>query len=760
MQHTGPEIRITRRGFLQVAGATGLAALAGCLFKPDGGTQTGVVPPGWRPGEVRFAKSVCTLCPGGCGVVARVEEGRIVNVAGDPDNPMNQGGLCPKGQSVTQLLYNPNRFPGPMKRIGNRGEGRFELISWKRALVDLGTKLADLRGRGKPEGLVAAEGWMRGTDSFLLDRFLKAFGSARRIRVEPRSERTLALAKWLARGTTGPWTFDVTQSDLVLDFGANVIETQQPAVNMQRAMAEMRVPKFGKRGLLIAVDPRLSLSGMKADLYLPIKPGTDAALALGLAAQLVEMGAVDSGFLGSASSRFETEGDRPGFRDLLKAHSLERTAEITGLPKAKIVRTARIIGQAKRPVFIPGGGVARWSNGLSAALAVDALNALTGAVSRGEGEARPAPPLRDGDPVEPDDTASRGLAASRDLADRYPGETGFETVLSSGSVEILFDFGADVLYNAAPRFGVLEGLKKIPYVVSFATIPDETCAWSDLILPAPVFLERWIDDDPVSYPGGALYSVARPCVQPLRSVSSPGEILAQVGRGLSKAHGGVFPWATLEETIRHRASGLAGKDLRGDFDALVARGHWAGPGRKGPVAFGTKSGKYEFLPKSPLSGEEGGSLEVQTGYSPPQPMGEADKFPLLLNPVSVTALLMGQGGWMPNLVEIMDMRTGQPWTTWIEVNPETAHELHISNQETVFLESPEGSVLASVHITHDSPPGFVTMPRGLGYTFGGQWSPGVGSNPLALVSGGKGDGGLVPGALPTRVRILKTSERA
>ena len=168
-------MKINRRDFLKMSGGAGVAiALGGGLWK---WSQFPAVENLNAPGVERWVPTVCGQCMGGCGILVRVIDGWAVNIVGNPLHPVNRGTLCPKGIAGLQGLYDPDRIRSPLKRVGKRGEGRWQPISWEEALRLVTDSLKDLRQRGESHQLVVLGGRYRGLMRSLWERFLEAYGS-------------------------------------------------------------------------------------------------------------------------------------------------------------------------------------------------------------------------------------------------------------------------------------------------------------------------------------------------------------------------------------------------------------------------------------------------------------------------------------------------------------------------------------------------------------------------------------------------------
>jgi anaerobic selenocysteine-containing dehydrogenase len=236
------------------------------------------VPP---DGAVSIETSVCTLCPGGCGISVRKIENRAVKIEGRQGYPVNDGGLCALGLAGLQLLYGPWRVQTPLKKK----DGGFKKISWEQALKEIGDRLNEMRNNGKPHTVAGIATTGHNTTGKLLGRFLTVFGSPHFFTV-PAVEDSLALAAGSMMGASGVPAFDFENSTYILSFGSGLLDGWGAPVRMFRAHS--RWQEDG--ATLVQVEARLSNTAAKAHAWVPVNPGTEAALALGLAHIIVRDG--------------------------------------------------------------------------------------------------------------------------------------------------------------------------------------------------------------------------------------------------------------------------------------------------------------------------------------------------------------------------------------------------------------------------------------------------------------------------------------
>src|SRR5574341_457404 len=311
-------MRFSRRQFIQaLTGAAGAAALAKnqltAVDQVAGDVQR------WAKPEEVVIPTICQQCPGGCGLLARTLDGEIGGISGNPFHPINRGAVCPNAFGGLQLLYDPNRIKGPMARNGERG--RFRSIGWDEALAMVTAHLSDLRTKGLAHTLAILGGQYRGYRDTLWSRFAQAYGTPNYIRLRCIAPEKPALAHQLMQGVTAPLAYDLAESQFILSFGANLLESWIGPVHVSQSYARLRRSGDRPRGLLVHVDPRRSPTAIKADRWVPIVPGTDGILALGIANAMIREGLYDREFVDEHAFGFEdwadAAGEHLGFKNLV-----------------------------------------------------------------------------------------------------------------------------------------------------------------------------------------------------------------------------------------------------------------------------------------------------------------------------------------------------------------------------------------------------------------------------------------------------------
>jgi anaerobic selenocysteine-containing dehydrogenase len=331
-------MKITRRGFLHAGSVIALSGITGCKALEGGYPEKYMVekPPvpgveGWAQGEERFVKTACLQCEGGCGLIVRVVEGRAVSIRGNPDFPTNQGGLCPKGLNGLQVLYDPDRIEGPLQRVGERGAGHWRRISWDEAIGVVARELHALRASGEAHTVAVLGGRYRGHMRNLVRRFLTAYGSPNEIDHESLCAVADKVSYFLTQGTRDRLAYDWERTKYVLAFGAGLVESFRPTTMMLRIYGHMRQGIPGQRTKLVQIDPRYGVSAARADEWVQVRPGTDGALALGLAHVLIRDGLIDRDFVRNDTLGFDAWTDPAGrshigFKDLVLSSYAPTTA--------------------------------------------------------------------------------------------------------------------------------------------------------------------------------------------------------------------------------------------------------------------------------------------------------------------------------------------------------------------------------------------------------------------------------------------------
>lgn len=787
-------MRLSRRAFLKIgAGIAAVTASIPLLSSRKGSPLAEGFSPGPKEerGE-RFIRTVCALCPSGCGLEVRVVNGRAVKIEGNPLHPLNQGVCCPKGQASLEVLYSPERLPGPLRRKVPKGTAatnlsQWERISWDEALKIVADRLRSLREQGQPHTVVVVHGDLRGQMRPLLQRFLAAYGSPNLISTDSLDGEAARLAMFLSQGVNCYPVYDLENARYIMAFGGSLLES---ARYLQKYLSGYGFLHRGQsnRAKFVVVDSRLSVSAAKADEWVPIRPGTLGALALGMAHVLIKSGAVDKSFVENWCFGYEDFQDdqgrtHMGFKRLvLEQYTLDRVADITGIPGGTIARLAGEFG-ANRPalaILPTGRGDLSGGNGLYTALAIHALNALVGSIEVPGGvlvqhfpDLAPWPPLP-ADPIaEKGRQAPRLDGAGQDYPLAYSACQALPANLAAGrpyAANVLFVLNANPVHDLPQGWRFAEALQKVPLVVSFSPVLDETAAHADLIMPSLTFLEVWQDDilEGTGYPGIAL---RQPVVSPVRDGHNPGDVLLQLAQAIGGPVGQALPWKDFLEVIKYRLNGLGLS-----WDDLVQKGAWsqlvylfAAPGSKAwsqvvgrDRVNAPKDGRYDFFSREIFAAlEPAEDLACLPHFDFPAETAIAD-YPLLLMCQETMTQPRSWSGIIPTLQECYGLQVDTRWESWIEIHPKTAQHLGIKNGDWVWVESAGGKIRVRARLVEGIWPNAVNIPAGQGHFSPVQWGREIstanlviGANPYQVLGPGTEKHSGLTIMWPTPVKVYK-----
>jgi len=335
--------------------------------------------------RTEIVKSVCGLCSAACGVLITVEDGRAVGIKGDPESPPNRGGLCKIGLASLEYLNHHDRLKHPLKRAGDRGEGRWQEISWDEALSLAADALNAVKQEYGPEAVAMVHGSAKGPMDTHLVRLANAFGTPNLVC----SDHVCHVPKMLAAEFTFgflPGAEYEHPPACVVVWGANIAETRS---NINRGFVQAR--KEGAK--VIAIDPLDTEIAKMADIWLRVRPGSDLALALGMINVVINEGLYDKDFVNKWTVGFDK------LKQHVQDYPPEKAAEISWVPADLIVKAARLYA-TNRPGHIElGNALDHNLNSFQGARAASILMALSGnlGVPGGEVEALGSG-FRDGDP--------------------------------------------------------------------------------------------------------------------------------------------------------------------------------------------------------------------------------------------------------------------------------------------------------------------------------------------------------------------------
>jgi len=618
-----------------------------------------------------------------CALLATVENGRVVRIQGDPAQPFTNGFACGKVNRDGELVHSPARLRTPMRRIGAKGEGKFAPIGWDEALDTITTRWKAIIAESGP---LAILGYAYSAHQGLINRgivngLFHALGTSRLAAGTVCD--TCAEAAWDA--TVGPVggadPESVVHSDLVVAWGADLM-----TVNVH-FWAKLEAERG--RGLkVVVIDPRRSRTAKAADWHLPIRIGTDAALALGLMHILVRDGLTDRDYIARRTLGFDRVE-----REVLPRFAPVRVAEITGLAVADIERLAAMYGHAKAPMIRLGEGMTRLTQGGQALRAVALLPGVTGAYARAGGGTQLMT------------AASCGL--NYNLVRKPSGPAQARTVnhlrmgealltLQDPPIRALFIAANNPAVTNPDAATLRRGLARDDlFTVVHDPFLSVTARYADILLPATTYLET--EDLYRSY--GSYWmqygQAAVPAQDEARSNQQVAQALAR-RMGLADAVFGMTSEAIAQELVRG-ATGSAS----GVVDPAALRA--AGPIRLKRTTeqdFATPSGKLEFYSEN-LARQ---GLPPMPDWMPdPEDAVQAKRWPLRL----LTAPGYFQSHTAFAGVAFLREREGEPCCV---LHPEDAARRGLADGQPVRLANDRGAIGLTLRVSDEIQPGVVLVP--------------------------------------------------
>ncbi|MEO5619054.1 MAG: molybdopterin-dependent oxidoreductase [Candidatus Eisenbacteria bacterium] len=509
-----------RRDFLKLVGLGVAGTAAGCAQPPATTLVPFLVPPtDILLGVPYWYASTCRECPAGCGILVKAREGRAIKIEGNPAHPVNQGGLCQRGQAALQGLYDPDRLKSPMVKEG----GSWRAITGDEALALAGNRLTAARTAGQSVALLTDH--VTGSMAALSAEWAAGMGGTH-LAHEPFAYETLREANRRTFGSAVVPHHDFARARMILSFGADFLETWLATPANARGFAAARAA--GNTAHFVAAEPRLSLTASNADEWVAVRPGGEMAFALGLARVILTAN------LGPAV------GERAALLDAVSAYTPEAVQEQSDVPAEMVEHMARLFASSRPSLAVAGGISAQSEQGVALAAAVNLLNYVAGNV---------------GETVRFDRVMNLdGLGSFADLQKLIAD-------MGEGRVGALVVSGANPAYSAPGWAGFGAALEKVGFKISLSNVLDETAEGCDLILPATHSLESLDDAEPAR----GIRSIVQPAMQklPMFDARPAGDTLIAMARAAGA--GAAWP-GTYAEYLKARWKGR----LSGEFDVAWA----------------------------------------------------------------------------------------------------------------------------------------------------------------------------------------------
>lgn len=671
---------LNRRDFLKLMGwsAAGVT-LAGCDMPSTVTLEEGkeavvsyLSPEEYAiPGVGVWYASACTQCAAYCGIYGKVREGRALKLEGNPDSPLNRGKLCQMGQAGVQGHYNPDRITQPLARK----DGKLVAVGWDEALGLLNQKTGPASGLAG-DRFAWFTGAVSGHQAVLLNAHLEALGSKHHFVHEVVASAVNRAVCQDMLGDAAP-RIHIDQAKLIVSFGNDFLGASASPTHFATQYAKFRQ---APRGILVQIEPKMTLTGANADLWVTVRPGTEGVLALGIANLLIQ---------GGASAPDDVRG-------AVAAYAPNQVAALTGVPAERLERIAALLKQHAPSLVLAGAPVEGQAHGYQAAAAIMLLNLILGNVGQTltPGAAFPFPQLQ----AKPGTTQS--LIA-------------FAEAAKNKALDVAFFYNANPVYTAPAYLQLKENLQHIPFKVAFAQFPDETALAADLVIPLSSYLEDWGTHVPAYQPEPAVITVQ----QPLMERIYPGTLgFGDVLLTLLKAHDAKTyePWPDYYAYLRNAVSALPA-EFKGD--AVSDEAFWNQILQKGQLTVAAAA--------QPL---QANLVDMQ------QPDYRADAATLHLVPYVQLGLWDGRHANLPWLQEAPDQISKVVWDSWAELHPSTAAKLGVQTGDVLEIASEQGTIKVKAYVFKGVHPDAVAIPVGQGHEEYGRYAQGVGVNPLKILS--------------------------
>ena len=631
-------------------------------------------------------KSVCRGCHGGCGALLHIEDGKFTKIEGNPDGPLNHGALCPIGQSAVDLVYHPKRLNYPMRRNGPRGGGQWERISWDEALDEVAERLNRIRATDGAHTIVMGTGTGRHHAAWV-SRFGHALGTPNWC--EPGFAQC-----FFPRLNTLKLTYgDILCNDVTGETGPACVMYWGHNPLVSGPDGETRFA--ARRALLahkpktIVVDPRRTHLAKSADIWLPLRPGTDDALALAFCHVIIQDGLYNADFVNRWTHGFDELSSH------VQPFSPEWAEGITTVPAAKIREAARLFATTGPAMLEWGAALDHTPNSIQTCRAVALLPALTGNVDvpggwiLGMQIVGGFPDLLDAMPPEVHRMRlgydQYKLLASEEAfypAAHIPSVLHAMKTAEPYPVNAFMVFGNNTLATYANTRAVAEALANVPFIVHADLFLTPTAnAFADIVLPAA----SWPELNEIStYPFFA-ENVLMPQQEVIRvgERKSDEEIFVELARRMGLEHCTESVEEVIEEMLRSSGHDISYQELceRGHFEIPLAYRKYEKSG------FKTPTGKIELY-STRL--EKMGYAPLPVYQEPPEsPLSRPDlteKYPLVLTTGARTGTFFCSEG---RQIERLRRARKEPLA---EMHPDTATRFGIKHGDWVWIENARGRI--------------------------------------------------------------------
>jgi len=721
----------SRRKFLGLLGGTAIGAV---VFQACGVPEKELIiqAPFEMPEDLVtgidnwYATSINTT-PATDGVVVRVMEGRAKKIEGNIDHPINQGKHLPRAEATLQSLYNPDRISSPLVRIGPRGSGEWEQISWTDAIARVSEQISSVDDKSS---ILIANNRISGHSQMILTNFATSLGCKNLIYEPIESTNLRSAIKHVFSQQQIP-DFDIKNTKHLLSFGADFLENWVSPTKYSRDFGHFRQGS-NVRGKMIHISSRYSMTAANADEWIYVNPGTEGLLAMSIANVIIskKLGNQPNAANLTDNGRFNISEYRP-----------ENVCKIISpyLNPDKIKKIAHEFIEHSPSLAIGGDSAGSHTNGSDSLSAIYSLNYLANNIGKKGGvifQPKPAMP----------ELINNEISGSFSEWEKAVGD------MQQGRINIFLTSNVDPAYGLPETLKIKEILSAentVPLVVSFSGHMDDTTSLADLILPQGDPLEEWGTNIPDPGPGYQVLGFQQPVVRPFFESKgkhygnkSFSDSLISISKTMNldikiKSN-------SIKDLIKEDAKKLFNLN-RGSVRAKNDKEFWTGVLQRGgwwDIKDKFK-GKINKPPK--LKNLTKPIFNDQSGY-------DFHLIPFVSNGISD-----GSGANLPWLQALPDPISTATWSTWVEINLQDASKLNITEGDIIKISNQAGKNIEAIAYPNPaSAPNTVCVPIGQGHTSMGRYAQNRGANVLSILDSSKDENTGSLSWSATKVQISKT----
>lgn len=684
-------------------------------------------------GEVVVKHNWCQMCGPArthCSTLCYLKDGRFVNVEGNPDAGNNFGRgsrtLCGKANAAMQVPYSSQRILYPMKRTGEKGEGKFERITWEQAIQEIADKLKEQKEQYGAESLGILSPQFYAVLGTLGRRFLNVHGSPNYMHSaicnsQRMFSRLVTLGGPNHVGATDTAPGQINKTNLLVSWGYN---SENSAINQGNPNSRLNRMEEGMQ--VIDIRPMCDALANRATEWVPVRPGTDCALALAILNYIIENNLYDHDFVENWCEGFDELAEH------VKQYTIDWASGITSVPADQIERVAHMMGTIKPMGINVGNGIGDQQNdGHATVAAVCLIEAITGNLGiAGGGGAKMIPPasliptkeidvLTDRLPETEEDKKNGYMAGVSNLVapetprwfqtmktqESGPTSAYYKAIMSVLTEDpyplrcIIGQSSNPLSATRCPK-KVEEALKKLDYYVVMDTCWNSSCNYADIVLPAATNYETSHQFGTKNSPAGTFIAINQGVLEPMGESHSDWQFYLDLA--VAMGYGEDFWNGDMDACLREQldGSGISLEDLRAaDHGIFVERTDGAKPTE--PV-YQDYAKMFESLPNGKVqcynSWIGGKPNSTETGELDPLPtyvgpVTSPDKTPELLEeyPLVITDVHAYRLCNHSYYVDVPYCRELQPYP-WVKINPATAKKYGIEDGDWMKIESPYGSI--------------------------------------------------------------------